>query len=149
MVYRKTVMFEGDPDEVVDAAAQGLVHHGFRVRKVSGGLEADGPQMRGNRENPMRGAGHVVVRAASGRLTVEADLAGLKTLVGFVLIFPPVLSAGLMIGLGGQWLAARSLGGVAERSLPGSKWRSHRGCRRQSAGQWVRAGQSLRASGRP
>ncbi|MES2643830.1 MAG: hypothetical protein V4850_30360 [Myxococcota bacterium] len=85
------------PDRGIALAASILATHGFRVTPSDITVHAVGPSLNSNKENPLRGAGTVLLVFADGAVEGTADLAGTRRLCLFIRVFPPLLVGFLSI----------------------------------------------------
>lgn len=98
-VHRCARNTSAEPQRVLDVARATLAAAGFRVGPVAGGLlTAEGPGMTSTKQAPLRFASRIRLEVGEGRLALEAELGGLRTIMLFVWIFPPLLGLLLLAG---------------------------------------------------
>lgn len=98
MDYTHEIAFDGDLGRAFDLICQTLTVAGFAMPERSAShARFTGPGMTSTRESPLLGAGEILVTAREGRLTLEADLAGVRNMQRFITWFPPGLT--LVLGL--------------------------------------------------
>ncbi len=98
MRYETELTYRGDSEAALAAIEQTLMPNGFRL--VESGASRSvwaGRGMRSSRENPLRGATEIELRAVGGVLRLQAVLGGVKRMALFVILFPIILWAGLSL----------------------------------------------------
>jgi len=92
MRYSMEQKFAGQEAEAFSAIESILLPNGFRItRSEDSILELKGRGMQSSRENPVRGATVVEVKAREGVLHLDARLGGVVFMVLFVCLFPVLL----------------------------------------------------------
>ena len=111
MQISRTQPCAGDPAPAFDLAANVLVANGFRLeRRDAQTLVAIGRGMASTKQNPLTGAGRIVLTRSGRDLRLEADLGGVRVLTRFLIGLP----LGLFSAFGVAWL----LSGAARSPLP-------------------------------
>lgn len=101
----------GDPAPAFDLAAQVLVANGFRLeRRDAQSLVAVGRGMTSSRQNPLTGAGRIVLTRSGRDLRLEADYGGVRALTRFLIALP----LAIFVAYGVAWL----LSGAGRGPLP-------------------------------
>lgn len=79
-------------DQVGDDARHVLLSIGFVITRASVDvIEARSPGLTSTSQNPLLGAGHVTLNLLPTEASLTADLAGVRKLSVFVVVFPPLL----------------------------------------------------------
>jgi hypothetical protein len=87
MEYEKSLPLNGNPDEVMKVATASLTASGFRIESHSNDtLEFVGPPMNASHGPPLVGASRVVLRIASGSLSLGAELGGARRMMRMMLL---------------------------------------------------------------
>jgi hypothetical protein len=111
MQISRTRIFTGDPAPAFDLAVNVLVANGFRLeRRDAQTIVAIGRGMASTRQNPLTGAGRVVLSRSGRDLRLEADLGGVRTLARLMIALP----LGLCVAFGVSWF----LSGASRSPLP-------------------------------
>ena len=97
-VHDYVVPFAGDAAKAIDVARNTLLSLGFEITaERDGELAAAGPGMRSNREPALLGASIIHLRITDGKIWVGAELGGTATMKRFIVLFPPGLTASLLL----------------------------------------------------
>ncbi len=96
MNYVTKHSFNGDQAAVFTAIESILLPNGFCLLKSDArALEFKGGGMQSTRENPLRGATHLLFRIRGNKLHLQAQLGGVRFMILFLCLFPFLLGAGL------------------------------------------------------
>ncbi len=91
----------GDPAPAFDLAAQVLVANGFRLeRRDAQSLVAVGRGMTSSKQNPLTGAGRIVLTRSGRDLRLEADYGGVRALTRLLIALP----LAMLVAFGVAWL---------------------------------------------
>lgn len=98
MSHTATVPFNGDSAKAFDLAIATLTPIGFRLEeKTPSSLRFSGPGMLSSRQSPLLGASSIQLVAGTNELVLTADLAGLRPLSRFIVLFPLTLCLFLLL----------------------------------------------------
>ncbi len=98
MTHRASIPLAGDPARAFDLAATVLASNGFRlVQRDERALEAVRKGMHSTKENPLTGAGRVLLVRSGSELRLEADLGGVRSMARFLIALPVGLAAALLL----------------------------------------------------
>ncbi len=98
LLYDKTVTYNGEREQVLNAARDTFVQQGFLLTSVSkDGFDVRGPGMSSTKQNPLVGVSQAHLSASASDITIRAELGGVRVMQYFVMIFPPALVLGLGI----------------------------------------------------
>lgn len=93
-----SVPFTGNAAKAMDVARNTLLSLGFEITADRDGmLIAEGPGMHSNQQPALMGATSIQLRIAGSKIAVEAVLGGAATMKRFVVLFPPGLTASLLL----------------------------------------------------
>ena len=124
--YRVARKLAHTSEQAMQLARNVLASNGFAVESLPGEvMNATGPGMRSNRQNPLLGAKHLTLRIADGHIAIDADLSSMRKLSRFVYWFPWGLSLVLGITLGtifGFQFGSQTETGFGIPQFEGWKW---------------------------
>ncbi len=98
MDYEKTVSVAGAPEEALARLLENFVQVGFKAEsRGEHDFEVRGPGMHSTKQNALVGVSYARAEVAGNTLRVRADLGGVRFMQRFVVLFPPLLIAGLSV----------------------------------------------------
>lgn len=100
MHYEAILPVHSNENAVVNEAARQLISCGFRLAsQTENEVTLTHKGMRSTKQNPILGATTITLRQSHltrGKVSVSADLGGVRWMRRFVTLFPPLLMAGIL-----------------------------------------------------
>jgi hypothetical protein len=97
MDYQRT-MPVADSEKAVDAAANVLIQHSFRItEKSETAVELTGPGMISSRQDPLVGISKIRISQSSGSLSVEAQFDSIRKLIKYLAAFIVVMGVFFLV----------------------------------------------------
>lgn len=101
MHYEGRTVFTGDRRSALEAGRSILMNNGYTVSPIEhDSFTATGRGLGSTQQNPLTGATEFMVKAGGGEIVVRAELGGVRSMMWFLLLFPPGLGACLAISFG-------------------------------------------------
>ena len=100
MHYQANIPVQSNENAVLNETARQLISCGFQLASQNENeVTLTHKGMRSTKQNPVLGATKITLRqshVSRGKISVSADLGGVRWMRSFVMLFPPLLMAGIL-----------------------------------------------------